>query len=64
MRFVVDLQHGATPNLSEEVRVLPGIEYGPAWSAGPGGPRTMPFDIWEQLSPHAQHVTRFVVAEP
>jgi hypothetical protein len=52
--------HGATPNISNQCRILPSIELG----AGPGTPRTMPHEVWKELSPHAQHVCRYVVAEP
>ena len=35
-----------TPNLSDEVRILPSIEYG----GFPGTPKTMPYEQWEKLS--------------
>ena len=35
-----------TPNLSDEVRILPSVEYG----GGPGTPKTMPYEQWEKLS--------------
>ena len=54
--------HGATPNLSKEIRCLPNVEYGAPWIAR-GGAKTMPYDIWETLSDHAKHLCRFVKAE-
>ena len=57
--------HGATPNLSREVRAMPNVEYG-ALSVPEERFRhkTMPHEIWETLSPHAQRVSRRVKAEP
>jgi hypothetical protein len=56
--------HGATPNLSREVRAMPNVEYGAPWLMGRGFARTMPHAVWETLSPHAQHIARYVKAEP
>ena len=39
-----------TPNLSDEVRILPSVEYG----GGPGTPKTMPYEQWEKLSVRSQ----------
>ena len=39
-----------TPNLSDEVRILPSIEYG----GFPGTPKTMPYEQWEKLSVRSQ----------
>ena len=55
--------HGATPNLSREVRALPNVEYGAPWLRGPAK-KTMPQAIWETLTPHAQHLCRRIKAEP
>ena len=55
--------HGATPNLSREIRSLPNIEYGAPWIASPRVSKTMPYKIWETLSDHGRHVCRFVHAE-
>ncbi|MYD79081.1 MAG: phytanoyl-CoA dioxygenase family protein [Gammaproteobacteria bacterium] len=55
--------HGATPNLSREIRSLPNVEYGAPWIAR-GGQKTMPLEIWETLSDHAKHLCRFVKADP
>lgn len=56
--------HGATPNLSREVRAMPNVEYGAPWLEGERGDRTMPHEIWETLSDHAKHLCRYVVADP
>ena len=56
--------HGATPNLSKEVRALPNIEYAPSWHAAEHFQKTMPHEIWQTLSPHAQKITRHIAQEP
>ena len=53
---------GATPNLSNTVRSMPNIEWAAAWSAGPEIPKTMPDEVFQTLSPDAQHYCRFVHA--
>ncbi|MEM7079114.1 MAG: phytanoyl-CoA dioxygenase family protein [Pseudomonadota bacterium] len=52
--------HGATPNLSREIRAMPNIEYAPPWSDDIM--QTMPHEVWAGLSPHAQHVSRLAKA--
>ena len=57
--------HGATPNLSREIRALPNVEYGAPWlPADGGGRKTMPHAVWETLTPHGKHISRRVKAEP
>ena len=57
--------HGATPNLSREVRAMPNVEYGaPTVSAERFKRKTMPHEVWESLSPHAQRLCRLVKEEP
>lgn len=56
--------HGATPNLSREVRALPDVEYGAPWVAKDRISRTMPHEIWQSLSPHGQAIAQWVRAEP
>ena len=60
--------HGATPNLSREVRALPNVEYGAPWlsmdQARDRPAKTIPHEIWESLSPHAQRITERVKAAP
>lgn len=56
--------HGATPNLSREVRALPSIEYSAPSRHGRHFQKTMPHEIWQSLSPHARHICRFIKHEP
>lgn len=56
--------HGATPNLSRQVRALPNIEYVAPWFPTQGLKQTMPDAVWQALSPRAQRLTRFVKADP
>ena len=57
--------HGATPNLSREIRALPNVEYGAPWlPADGGGRKTMPHAVWETLTPHGKHISRRVKADP
>lgn len=56
--------HGATPNLSRQVRSMPNVEYAPHWMAQQREfAKTMPHEIWEILSPHAQQISRLLKAE-
>ena len=56
--------HGATPNLSRQVRALPNVEYGAPWIAANKQPATMPHEIWEALSPHAQALCKGIKCDP
>jgi hypothetical protein len=56
--------HGATPNLSRQIRAMPNIEYVPSWHPAESSRKTMPHEIWETLSPHAQRICRLIKAEP
>ena len=56
--------HGATPNVGREVRALPNVEYVAPWYPSDAIKQTMPHEIWESLSPHAQMVCRHVKAPP
>ena len=56
--------HGATPNLSREVRALPDVEYGSPWMPGKGRSKTMPHEIWKTLSEHGRAISELVKAEP
>lgn len=55
--------HGATPNLSREIRALPNIEYLARWVPAESIKRTMPHEIWETLSAHAQQICQSVKAD-
>ena len=57
--------HGATPNLSREVRAMPNVEYAPPWIADVREFRqTMPHEIWETLSPRGRHISRHLKTDP
>ena len=45
---------------------VPNIEYVPAWKAESFGPDkvTMPYEIWQQLTPHGQAICAKIAAEP
>ena len=57
--------HGATPNLSREIRAMPNVEYYGPWVEG-DKPfwKSMPHDLWETLSPHGRKICRNVKTEP
>ncbi|MCY3859968.1 MAG: phytanoyl-CoA dioxygenase family protein [Gammaproteobacteria bacterium] len=55
--------HGATPNLSNEIRALPSVEYSANTRPGKHFQRTMPHEIWQKLSPHAQEICRNIKAD-
>jgi len=55
--------HGATPNVSREVRSMPNVEYSPTWNPG-WRERFMPHELWETLSPHGRHICRDIKCEP
>ncbi|MEO1062550.1 MAG: phytanoyl-CoA dioxygenase family protein [Actinomycetota bacterium] len=54
--------HGGTPNLSEDVRSIPNLEIYAPWFREPMIPGISRAD-WEQLSPRAQAMTRYAVAD-
>jgi hypothetical protein len=56
--------HGATPNLSREIRAMPNVEYHSAWVDPARYWKSMPHSVWETLSPHAQALCRHVTTEP
>ncbi len=53
--------HGGTPNLSNEVRAMPNIEYFAPWFRSEGIMRCMPYERWQELSPHGQRISRYVM---
>ena len=55
--------HGGTPNLSRDVRAMPNVEYYAPWFRSEGIMRCMPYEQWEQLSDHAQRISRMVVCD-
>jgi hypothetical protein len=56
--------HGATPNLSREIRAMPNVEYCGPWVPEERFWKSMPHEIWETLSPHAQAISRVVKSPP
>ncbi len=56
--------HGATPNLSREIRAMPNVEYHGPWVPEDRFWKSMPHEIWETLSAHAQAISRRVKTEP
>jgi hypothetical protein len=55
--------HGGTPNLSREVRAMPNVEYFAPWFRSEAIIRSMRFERWQTLSPHAQRICRYVVCD-
>jgi len=55
--------HGGTPNLSNDIRAMPNVEYYAPWFRSEGIMRCMPYSQWERLSHHAQRICRFVVCD-
>ncbi|MGI9607768.1 MAG: phytanoyl-CoA dioxygenase family protein [Acidimicrobiales bacterium] len=56
--------HGGTPNLSNDVRAFPNLEFYAPWFRSEGIHRSMPYDLWSQLSDHGKRVSRYVVCGP
>ena len=54
--------HGGTPNLTDEVRAIPNVEYYAPWFREPVLPG-MNYRDHQELSEHGQHLTRFLVAD-
>jgi hypothetical protein len=55
--------HGGTPNLSREVRGMPNVEYFAPWFRSEAVVRSMSYERWRALSPHAQRICRYVVCD-
>lgn len=56
--------HGATPNVSQQIRAMPNVEYQAAWMNTESLQTAMPHEVWQQLSPHARNICQHIVAEP
>jgi hypothetical protein len=56
--------HGATPNVSKEIRAMPNVEYAAPWLEDKYFLKSMPHAIWETLSPHAQKITARIKTAP
>ena len=55
--------HGGTPNLSDQVRAIPNVEYWAPWYREPV-PVCMPRAIYDTLSEHGRALCRHIVADP
>ncbi len=55
--------HGGTPNLSRDLRAMPGIEYMAPWFRSEALIRSMSYETWLTLSPHGQRISRYVVCD-
>jgi Phytanoyl-CoA dioxygenase (PhyH) len=56
--------HGGTPNLSHETRAIPNIEYFAPWFHSNAMMKSMPYERWKDLSPHAQRISRYIAGAP
>jgi Phytanoyl-CoA dioxygenase (PhyH) len=56
--------HGATPNVSREIRAMPNVEYVAPWVEASAFQPSMPHEIWATLSPHAQHICARIKTAP
>jgi hypothetical protein len=56
--------HGATPNVSREIRAMPNVEYVAPWVEASAFQPSMPHGIWATLSPHAQRICRRIKTAP
>jgi hypothetical protein len=56
--------HGATPNLSREIRAMPNVEYGAPWLEEAVFRPSMPHDVWSGLGAHAQKIAGRVTTGP
>jgi ectoine hydroxylase-related dioxygenase (phytanoyl-CoA dioxygenase family) len=55
--------HGGTPNLSRQVRAMPNVEYFAPWFRSEAVLRSMSYERWRTLTPHAQRICRYVVCD-
>jgi len=55
--------HSGTPNLSREIRALPNVEYMAPWFRSEALIKSMSYDTWQTLTPHAQRISRFIVRD-
>ncbi len=54
--------HGGTPNLSNELRAIPNIEFYAPWFHEPMA-QSMPREIYRSLSKHGQQICRYIVTD-
>ena len=56
--------HGGTPNLSNDLRAMPNIEYIAPWFRSEAIMGCLPYERWRELSPHGQRISRYVMVGP
>jgi hypothetical protein len=56
--------HGATPNVSREIRAMPNVEYVAPWMEASAFSPSMPHELWQTLSPHARRICARIKTEP
>jgi hypothetical protein len=56
--------HGATPNVSREIRAMPNVEYAAPWMEASAFKPSMPHEIWATLGPHAQRISSRIKTAP
>ena len=56
--------HGATPNVSREIRAMPNVEYAAPWLEASEFAESMPHEIWAGLSPHARRISARIKTAP
>jgi len=56
--------HGATPNVSREIRAMPNVEYTAPWLEASAFEPSMPHELWAGLSPHAQRICARIKTAP
>jgi hypothetical protein len=56
--------HGATPNVSREIRAMPNVEYAAPWCEEAQFKPSMPHEVWEALNAHARKITGRIKTEP
>lgn len=54
--------HGGTPNLTDQVRAIPNVEFYAPWFREPTVPG-ISYEDHQQLPDHARHITRYVVQD-
>merc|ERR1712046_182393 len=57
--------HGGTPNVSDEIRCIPNVEFYAPWfrDVADTQPCT-PREIFDELSDHGKHICRQIVVDP
>jgi len=54
--------HGGTPNVSQEIRAIPNVEFYAPWFIEQQS-KSVPRDVYDGLSAHARHLCRYIVAD-